>query len=98
MTNTKVVADDRNSRAVPSPDALFSSYNDRVPNFGEGDNEGVRAVSLLHGAHEAWKLSENFLRRPLNVFVEGYKHRAVCLSPLVNSVVLLTKFTEYFVG
>ena len=30
MTNTEMVADDRNSGAVPSPDTLFSSYNDRV--------------------------------------------------------------------
>jgi hypothetical protein len=97
MTNTEVVADNGNSRAVPSPDTLFSGYNDRVLYFGEGDNEGIRSISVLHGADEAWKLVENFVRRSLNVFVEWYKHRAVCLSPLVNSVVLLTKFSKYFV-
>jgi hypothetical protein len=70
MTNTKVVADDRNSRAVPSPDILFSGYNDRDLYFGEGDNEGIRSISVLHSAHEAGKLVENFLCRSLNVFVE----------------------------
>ncbi len=94
MTDTEVVADDRNPGTVPGPDTLFSSYNDRVLYFRERDNEGIRSIAVLHGAHEAWKLVENFLRRSLNVFVEWYKHRAVCLRPLVNSVVLLTKFRQ----
>ena len=69
MTNTKVVADDWNSGAIPSPDILFSSNNDRVLYFSEGDNERIRSVSVPHRANEAWKLVENFLRRLLNVFV-----------------------------
>ena len=90
MTNPELIADIRNPWPILSPATSFTGDNGRRLHFCKRDYKWVRAVAVFHRSDETWKLTQDFLRCVLDVFVEWHEHRAICLGPLVNFVVFLS--------